>query len=283
MPPITRFLTLGAIAVAGSGALAGAAHASAFELVAPVTDNYKAQYNADPTAPELRTWLSSSALDVDGLQFTVASPPADHVFTAAADGIDLTAPDGTVAHLTASTTSPNSSGQGAFRVDSSGDFGILATVKDRAALQSSPILESLTVASGGQILASSTVVYSYDPDVADAPPGSIEYNGPGGAWLVDGQVTALDWQAGRSSVSPTPTPTPPAATTSAPVAPSQPTTVTTAAATTTTSPASASAAATSAPARPDAGGRHRVARHRVRRYRVRRHRHHARHSRSRKG
>jgi len=200
-----RLLFISAVLASGIAATAASAQASPLQLASPVTDNYKASYNADPSAPESRTWLSTGGIVADGLTFQVATLPADHAFTTAADGVDLIAPDGTTAHLTASTTSPNATGQGTFRVDADGRFGILVTVKDRSALSGSPILETLTLSEGAQIAGTTTVVYAYDPTVADVPASSIEFNGPGGRWLVGGAPTPLDWQVGTPS-SPAPDP-----------------------------------------------------------------------------
>ena len=40
----------------------------------PITDNYKASYNADPSATELRTWFSIRSITAGGTSWAPAAP-----------------------------------------------------------------------------------------------------------------------------------------------------------------------------------------------------------------
>lgn len=198
--------TLATLSPAASAATSGT-------LVTPVTDNYKARWNADPAVPELRTWLAFQAVEVAGVRFTPATVPASTTTVSAADGLALKGSDGSAAVLTASTTSTNVFHQGFFRVDPGGGFGLLQQLRTRVGA-GSPIVETLTVSRNGTALGTVGASYTYDPAVANATSTSIEYNGPGGRWYVAGQPTRLDWEA----TAPVPVATPAAFSVGAPTA-----------------------------------------------------------------
>ena len=188
-------------------AAAAPAHAApaALTLGSPVTDNYKAAYNADPSIRELRTWLATKSVSVGAVTFKPVAPASGQAYVGAQDGLSVRGSDGSAAMLTAATTSTNTLGQGFFRTASTGEFGLLMQEKTVAALKTAPIRETLTLTRAGIVLATTTVDYTYDQAIANATPGNIEYNGPGGRWFVSGTATRLDWE---SSPPPAPTPTP---------------------------------------------------------------------------
>lgn len=184
------------------------------------TDNYKASFNADPTVWESRTWLAMRSLSANGVGYTPASLPAAGGSYAAGDtGMSLRASDGGSATLTAATTSTNALGQGYFRTDANGDFGLLMQEKSRDALKTAPIHEVLSVVRGGVVVATLSADYTYDAAVFNATAPSLEYNGPGGRWYVNGVATRLNWETSAPSATDTTAPllssvTMPASTTS---------------------------------------------------------------------
>lgn len=158
-------------------------------LVDPVTDNYKACYNADPDAPEPRTWLTLAAVEVDGVRY--ADPP-DGV-RSIEDGLPLTAPDGTQATLRASAD--DAAATVALRAQAR-RFGPLITVADLATLPSAPVTVEVVLEVDGDAVATARVAYRHDPEVvAAAGPGTLEHNGPGGRWVVAEEATPMNWEA----------------------------------------------------------------------------------------
>lgn len=188
-------LTLAATALVAGGALSPASAASRLTSAGAFTDNYKASYNADPTATELRTWLAMRRVAAAGVTYTPVSVPATGFrFVAASTGLAVKGSDGSRAVLSARTGSSNALGQGFFRIDASGLFGLLIQERSREALRAGPVREVLSLVRGTTLLAQLRADYTYDAAVFDAAPGSIEYNGPGGRWWVDGVATRLNWQ-----------------------------------------------------------------------------------------
>lgn len=164
------------------------------ELADAVTDNYKACFNAEPEAYEERTWLSVVAVELDEVPYTPVDVPADGetVFVPAADGLPLGGPEGGSAVLRIEA-GPSSTArtQGSFRI--SGDrFGYLATVVSPDALADDPLAVTVTVEREDGAVGTVDIEYVFDDDIAAAPPGTPEHNGPSGRWLVDGRETTTD-------------------------------------------------------------------------------------------
>ena len=184
-----------AVPVLATQLLASASAATTLAASGAYTDNYKASYNADPTQPELRTWLAMTSLTANGVTSRPASLPATgQAYVAADSGTALRGSDGTLATLSASTTSTNVVGNGFFRTDANGDFGLLVQERSREALKTASIHETLTLTVGGNAVATAGADYAYDGAVFNAPATSIEYNGPGGRWAVNGTLTRLNWE-----------------------------------------------------------------------------------------
>ncbi len=162
----------------------------ALRLVNPVSDNYKACFNTDPTAFDGRAWLTLEAVEVDGVAFASTIEgivPAD-------DGLGVVGDDGTEARLeVAVAPSAAVGGAGSFRVQPP-LFGYLAVVSSQEALADDPLVVTLTLRRPDRPAATAEVVYQLDPAVADDPPGTLEHAGPGGRWFVDGAPTLLDWE-----------------------------------------------------------------------------------------
>lgn len=189
-------LVLAATAAATVPALGATASAAVtLSATGANTDNYKASYNADPAQPELRTWLALRGVAANGVSYSPSALPATGMsYVAAGTGISLRGSDGSSATLTASTSSTNVVNQGYFRTASSGDFGLLQQEVSRDALRNAPIREVLTLSRGGVAVATLAADYTYDAAVFAAATTSIEYNGPGGRWYVNGVATRLDWE-----------------------------------------------------------------------------------------
>ena len=195
-------------AVAGVPGLAGTASAAGtLGASGAVTDNYKASYNADPTRTELRTWLALRSIASGGVTYTPSALPAagGMSYVAAGTGLALRGSDGSAALLTASTSSGNVAGQGSFRTAPTGEFGLLQQTLSREALRTGPVREVLTLTRGGVALATLAADYTYDAGVYGAPSTSIEHNGPGGRWYVNGVATRLDWESAAPAPAPVPT------------------------------------------------------------------------------
>jgi len=194
--------------------LVAAPAASAVEVLGiedPVTDNYKASYNADPSETELRTWLSIKSIHAAGT--TWAPAPPSETLTPAGGTVSVNAADGRTGTLTYRYDSGPVDSM-LVRIDpldaeSHGKWGPLMSITSRSALQSAPVLFTLSLVSGGATIGTGSVSYRHDASVANAPSSNIEYNGPGGRWYVGSTATRLNWESGDST---TPTAGTPAAT-----------------------------------------------------------------------
>lgn len=166
----------------------GSARAATLSIENGISDNYKASYNADPTAPESRTWLSMDRIHAAGTTWRPAIPAAIS-FTAP---LALTGADGRSASLSlrivrgrlATTT---------LRFDPDGRWGPLVTIADRSTLAASPPRLGLILAADATTLA--TGVVDYRPASFAGPGSAIEQGGPGGRWFVGSQGLRTDWEA----------------------------------------------------------------------------------------
>lgn len=182
-------------------------------LVDPITDNYKASYNADPSQPELRTWLAMKQVSVAGTTWQPVVPSAIQVISGGS--VDVVAADGRSGRLVAQVAS-GPFGSPLWRLDpasasSGGRWGILATVTDRPTLATTPARIQLTLFVGTEEFGTGLVEYRYAAKFANAAQGNIEYNGPGGRWYVGGIATRSQEEAAPA--------TPPTLLASAPAAP----------------------------------------------------------------
>lgn len=174
-----------------------AASAEVLSIEDPVTDNYKASYNEDPSKTELRTWLSLRTIVASGT--TWAPTPPDSITVTAGGAIAVTSADGRTGTLTvrfdAGPIASLSMRSDSLDVDSHGKWGPLVTITSRSALQSAPARFTLTLTdSDGATIATGGVSYRYDSAVANVASDSIEYNGPGGRWYVGATATRLNWE-----------------------------------------------------------------------------------------
>jgi hypothetical protein len=172
--------------------LASTANAAEAMLIDdPITDNYKASYNADPTRPELRTWLSLRTITADRATWRPVAP--DRISVTSDGSIAVISNDGRAGVLTARVTSGPLAApimrSDPYSASSGGRWGILATVTDRAQLSRTPAVVWLTLTIGGSSIGAGTVSYRYDSAFANAPAGNIEHNGPGGRWYVGDMPT----------------------------------------------------------------------------------------------
>jgi hypothetical protein len=141
-------------------------------VVDPITDNYKACFNTDPTAFEPRTWLSESGVVAGDVTYGLPTGTPSSADTVAADGLALVGDDGTSATLVADVGPAEVAANGGlFRVEAVGRFGLLVPIRSREALADDSIVATLTLeAEGGPI---AEVEARYDPDAAlgDGGPG----------------------------------------------------------------------------------------------------------------
>ncbi|MCZ4496748.1 MAG: hypothetical protein JWM25_1331 [Thermoleophilia bacterium] len=181
-------------------ALVPVSTASATEVLtvtAPATDNYKAQWNANPQVRELRSWLS---FDVIGAAGTSWKPTAPGDIVVTGGPVSVVGADGRSAKLTARVT------QGAatvlLRYDHAArgaKFGPLISLTDPNTLASNPVRVQLALTSNDVTFASGIVEYRDESAFDDLPSDHLEYNGPGGRWYVGGAAIRTDWEAKPAS------------------------------------------------------------------------------------
>lgn len=161
-----------------------------------ISDNYKARWNADPSQPEHRTWMSMDSISAGGTTWTPAAPATGSTTAAT---LDLTAADGRTGTLTVAVLR-GSFGLTVLRVDApTADaptvrWGVLTVVNDPAALAAQSGLLQLTLTSGGVQVASGVVEYRHEPAFDGVPSTHLEYNGPRGRWFVGGTALRTDWE-----------------------------------------------------------------------------------------
>ena len=186
--------TLVALLIAlASAAVLGAAPASAAGTLTindPVTDNYKAIWNADPSIQERRTWLALSSVTVNGISYRPTTIPQSFRFTA---DQAVTGSDGSTATVTITTDRAEVSGQ-SIRTDTTGTWGPLIELANPATLKTNPVEVTLSLVRNGVVVATGRADYRYDEFVATAAPGTREYNSPGGRFWIGCTPTRLDWQ-----------------------------------------------------------------------------------------
>lgn len=171
---------------------AASATAPTMSLDDPITDNYKASYNADPSRPELRTWLAMQRIVVSGTTWQPVVP--SEISVVSGGSVDVVAADGRSGRLVAQVASGPFANPPLWRIDpasaaSGGRWGILATVTDRQMLTTTPARVQLTLFVGSEAFGTGLLEYRYDAKFANAAQGNIEYNGPGGRWYVGGVAT----------------------------------------------------------------------------------------------
>jgi hypothetical protein len=161
----------------------------------PITDNYKASYNADPSVQERRTWLSWVHLVAGGTTWLPAARD-----TIGIGDVQLVAADGRTGSLHIAAVSGTEQAiewrVDALSADSGGRWGPLVTTWERQGSQPSvPLLFDLSIKVDGALFARGRVAYRWDSALANAPAGNLEYNGPGGRWTVGATRTRTDQEA----------------------------------------------------------------------------------------
>ncbi|MCW2974201.1 MAG: hypothetical protein JWN72_2474 [Thermoleophilia bacterium] len=194
-PRFALLLLLAALCalIAPSAALAAP---SVLSISGGISDNYKARYNADPSQPERRTWLSMDAIVADGVTWAPAAPGTDHATSSA---LTLNGSDGRTATLTLGVQR-GSLGLTVLRTDRPSAtvdhvrWGVLTTINDPDALAAQSALVQLTMTVGGATLATGIVEYRHEPAFDGLTPSHIEYNGPRGRWYIGGTPLRTDWE-----------------------------------------------------------------------------------------
>jgi len=155
------------------------------------TDNYKASFNADPNAPESRTWLAVHELELDGTRYEVVGgqklqPQSVHLRPVSEGDDEIQV----VPELVEGPASVS------LRVGPQlGLWGPLITLNDAQIAADATIVVKLRVVDGH---ADEVVRLEYvrDDMLANAPPDSLEHGGPGGRWRVSGTPTATNLELG---------------------------------------------------------------------------------------
>ena len=164
---------------------------SPVQLCAAWTDNYKASFNDDPDVPEGRTWLAIKHLRRGGKDL---SPVAAEQIQ---ERPDLCRAG--VQSCVGSTATLN--------IQRGRELVQLATFRvGPQPDQWGPLLqlyrplragERVVVALEQEGKAGLLLEYRYDPSIAKAAPGSLEFNGPGGRWYIGGIHTPTNVELGR--------------------------------------------------------------------------------------
>lgn len=179
--------------IAGDRPASPRPRAAALATVSPATDNYKARFNANPAATELRTWLSWKAIRVGGRNYRpVQGAPVLR------SQLSMRSTDGRRIVLRVHSASANAAFT-SFRVGpQAGYSGVFMQIRNRTTLVRNPIRLRITASTpGGRRLASRTLHYRYDRSLANAPASSLEHNGPGGRWYVGSRRTRTNVEIGR--------------------------------------------------------------------------------------
>lgn len=161
------------------------------------TDNYKDCYNTPDELVETRTWLSMNQVRAFGAAYVVDADQS--AFSVRLQLHRAYGHAGAPARVTMEARAITGSSIVAslvFRVDrSTGMWGPLVATTRRVAA-SEVVRLALTLRVRGAIRARTLVSYRRDAALAQAAPGTIEYNGPGGRFWVDGRRTSTDVELG---------------------------------------------------------------------------------------
>jgi hypothetical protein len=181
-------------------------------LARATTDNYKACFNAEPLIRETRTWLQIREIRAVGEVYQ----PAEEIRGSAEwaigpwpeDGLLMASDDGTSARLRVTVLSDQSSVTTVdYRVDAA-EWGPLITLAEPASLADEPVVLLLQLAVEGETVAGATAVYRHEEAIFGAREPmqpihhcspqrdgtAMEWNGPGGRWWIEGEMTPLDWE-----------------------------------------------------------------------------------------
>jgi hypothetical protein len=210
LPLIVTLLVAGLLACVAPRLAAAAPETLA--ISGGISDNYKARYNADPSQPEHRTWLSMDAIVAGGTTWAPAAPASDH---ATSSTLTLSGADGRTGSLSLAVQR-GSLGLTVLRVDRPTTtvdhvrWGVLTTVNDPNLLTAQSAIVQLTLSVAGATLATGVVEYRHEPAFDGVDSTNIEWNGPRGRWYVGGVALRTDWE-------PVATTTPPPATSPTPI------------------------------------------------------------------
>lgn len=168
----------------------------ALRLCGAATDNYKASFNEDPQAPELRTWLAVHELELDGQRYQAAPGQELVQETVELVAVEADAEPRTVRLAVRAVDGPAGTLQ--FRIGPQrGLWGPLLQLADRERLKEQPVVVELSVASPADAAGPTLrVTYEHDPQLADVPADHLEHGGPGGRWHVDGMPTGTNLELG---------------------------------------------------------------------------------------
>lgn len=170
-------------------------------LIGVATDNYKASFNEDPEAPELRTWLSIRELEVAGVRWRLPAQVTAAEQASFGESVALEPVAGGPASANV-TVEPGTGPIATLQMrmgPQEGRWGPLLLISSREALTRAPATARLivTIASGPRRSRHAlALTYVRDPELTAAPEDSLEHNGPGGRWQVAGTATVTNVEAG---------------------------------------------------------------------------------------
>jgi hypothetical protein len=184
-----------ALALLISVAPAHAAVTPAAKLNGPITDNYKARFNADPNVVERRTWLSMRSVtigtavftpEVGQAQFTQSLRVRDSRNRVRVATMAMSGANGQI------LTWRNDAAVGA----SQNRFGPLIQLRAKATPATGNVRVVISFRTlAGALVAAKIATYRYDQALANAPARSLEWNGPGGRWFVGSVATRTNVEA----------------------------------------------------------------------------------------
>jgi len=187
-PVRTRALLCLALLAALVALPASARAAETLTVTGAVTDNYKASYNADPSARELRTWLSMDSVGAAGTAWAPAHPAA---ITFTSDSLAVVGADGRNGSLAMTITqgvpaADRKPTAAAFRVDPSGRWGSFLALGEPMNMEQAPHVVRWTLTVAGTAIATGAVEYRNEHAFDQLAAGALEYNGPEGRWFIGG-------------------------------------------------------------------------------------------------
>jgi len=195
--------TIGSVNPARADAAAGLpckVQVATLKLCSARTDNYKACYNPDPATRELRTWLAMTSVRARSAKWVIVAGQSQFSRQLV---MRRTTRSSTLPRRALLTITPKHREQvteADFRVgDPSTFWGPLVAFTDPVTPTAGIKLTVRLRRSNGTELGHTVITYLYDAAIANAPAGSVEYNGPGGLWYVGSKQTQTDWELGSGA------------------------------------------------------------------------------------
>ncbi|MBC7644805.1 MAG: hypothetical protein H7123_06745 [Thermoleophilia bacterium] len=170
------------------------------KLCSARTDNYKDCFNEADGQRELRTWLSMSAVRARRAEWKITAGQSEFADTLTVRRTTTSTSLPRRAVLTVTPSHPDQVTVSGFRIGNPSTFwGPLVTLTSSVKVDAPVKLIVRLKKSNGTELGHTSIYYRYDAAIANAPEGSIEYNGPGGRWFVGSRRTKTAWELGSGA------------------------------------------------------------------------------------